>query len=515
MPHLHATAAIALSHSRQPGDIYSTIARDLLLAAWGENPLDGTCVAALVSKMDVLPPLPAALLPVIKSLLPHWKPEITPEAQAAMAEGPDAQLAFLRQRLAEAPRNIFWWQTFYEYSRIRGDWNILTELLAKATPPNELAPLFSYALANGMLASGKMLPAAGTYRQCLESFPLPIIEERLATAWLRSGKLDRGAELLRHCADTRPWNVSLWLRLHELSVGGATQVAALPGRTMVLGYSWNKADDLAGTLDSLARSELGDVHVRILDNGSTDGTADVIRRFVDLFGSDRAAMISLPVNVGAPAARNWLMSLPEVQESEFAAYIDDDISLPGDWLLRLGAAAQRYPDAGVWGCKVVNFDGPARVQCGEHNLAPVMETRQQVLTSPIMLQDGDFGQADYIRPCASVTGCVHLFRTQRLLENGPFDLRFSPTQLDDLERDLRMVLGGKHAVYTGFLAIPHKRTSGSVSEVGKAESANARANLNKLLAKYTPEEFEAMARRMDSVLLADLRNKMALLTAAG
>ncbi len=509
--HLHAIAGTALNHSRRPGDVFSQIAGDALMAAWGENPLDGQCAAVLAGVMAKLPPMSQHLLPVLKSVMEHWQPDVTPEAQTAMGGGKNEQLTFLEERLRQAPRNAFWWHHLYEFSRIHGDWGVLTRALSHAVPPRGLETLFSFALANGLLASGDLLPAAGTYRAGMQSCPIPLAEERLATAWLRSGKVDKGTDLLRQCAHTRPWNVGLWLRLHELETKGASARKELSGRTMVLGYSFNKADDLAETLDSLVRSDLGDVHVRILDNGSSDGTAEVVRRFVDRFGSERAAVVSMPVNVGAPAARNWLMSLPEVKESEYTAYIDDDILLPADWLQRLGAAVERYPDAGVWGCKVVDYTGPARVQCGEHNLTPLPGERQEVLMSTIMLQDGDFGQADYIRPCTSVTGCVHLFRTDKLLENGPFDLRFSPTQYDDLERDLRMVLGGGYAVYQGFLAIPHKRKSGRMSEAGRPESGNATANMHKLLAKYTPEEFETMAANMDRVLLNDVLGRISSL----
>lgn len=478
------------------------------MAAWGENPFDGQCAALLASHGARLPMLPPSLLPIIKSTMAHWQADVTPEAQHAMAGDKSEQLTFIMERLRHAPRSLFWWHHFYEFSRIHGDWKPLARTLAQAVPPEGLGPIFQWALGNALFASGDHVGAAGIYRACCASLLLPLVKERLATALLRTGKKEKGVTLLRECAESRPWNVSLWLRLYETLVDGRDAVATLPGRTMVLGYSYNKADDLAETLDSLTKSDLDDVQVRILDNGSADGTTEVIRRFVDTFGSDHAQMVSMPVNVGAPAARNWLMSLPEVRQSDFTVYIDDDISLPGDWLYRLGAAVNRYPDAGVWGCKVVDFDGPARVQCGEHNLTPSPEERQQTLLSTIMLQEGDFGQADFIRPCASVTGCVHLFRTGRLLENGEFDLRFSPTQYDDLERDLRMVKAGGYSVYQGFLAIPHKRKSGSMSEAGKPESANATANMNKLMAKYTPEEFEAMASTMDGVLLADLLGKM-------
>ncbi|WP_285907204.1 glycosyltransferase family A protein [Pseudodesulfovibrio pelocollis] len=510
--HLHATAATALAHSRAPGDRFSMIGADLLLAAWGENPFDGQCAALLAQSAGRLPALPKPLVPILRSVMAHWQPEVTPETRLAMAGPPRDQLACITGHLRHAPRNLFWWHHLYEFCRIRGDWSLfstaLTTTLTTVVTPEGLGPLFAYAQANALLVSGEALPAAAIYRHLEESLPLPLVRERLATAWLRAGKRDGGTDLLRQCAHSRPWHTGLWLRLFELAVDGANDLRPLPGRVMILGYSWNKATDLAVTLDSLARSDLGDAQVRILDNGSTDDTAEVVRRFIDRVGSDRAGLVRLPVNVGAPAARNWLMHLPEVAASDFTAYIDDDIALPPDWLLRLGGAVGRYPEAGVWGCKVVDFDGPARVQCGEHNLTPDPAGREQALMATLMLQEADFGQADYIRPCASVTGCVHLFRTARLLDNGPFDLRFSPTQYDDLERDLRMVLGGGYAVYQGFLAVRHKRVSGAQSDVGGGQAAGAAANMRKLLGKYAPEEFERMAGLMDRVLLTDLTVKM-------
>lgn len=507
--HLHFIAGKALAHSSAPGDAASHIAADSLLAAWGENPLDGNCAAALAGQMDRLPPIPGELVPVLRVVMQHWQPEVTDEARSALAGIPEEQLVFLRGRVAQQPRSLFWWHHLYEYARINADWSAVLTALDEARPPDGLDTLFSVVRANALLALGEPQPAAGLYRASLPSLPLPILEERLVTAWLRSGKTEQARDLLIRCAAARPWNMGLVHRLHELAVDGTSQIALPEGRTMIFGYSWNKADDLAETLDSLLASELGDAQVRILDNGSTDGTADVVRRFADRFGGQRAGLVSLPVNVGAPAARNWLMHLSEVDRCEHVAYIDDDISLPADWLGRLGAAARRYPEAGVWGCKVVNHDGPARVQCSEHNLTPDPGERETTLMSTIMLQDGDFGQADYIRPCASVTGCVHLFRTGRLLANGGFDLRFSPTQYDDLERDLRMVLRGGYAVYTGHLAIPHKRKTGAVSGQGGAQEAGATANMRKLLAKYESAEFEAMARSLDRVLLADYQAKVA------
>ncbi len=504
--HLHAIAAEALARSVRPDDVFAEIANHAFLTAWGENPFDGNCTAAYAGSMDKLPPMDASLLPAIKTIMNGWKPEITPEAQQAMAGRPEKQLAFLQARLDVAPDNFFWLHHLYEYCRINGQWESLVPYL-KDTPP--LGALYEYVRANCLLAAGDNAAASDAYARC--RLALPTVAARRATALIRRGMAEQGEAALRRCVARQPWNVNLWMRLYDIVTGGVQKCLPLKGKTMVLGYSWNKGNDLAQTLDSLARSDIEHVHVRILNNGSGDATSEVIRQFIDTFGSDKVAGITMPVNIGAPAARNWLKSLPEVQNSEYTVYIDDDISLPKDWLHRLGAAVAEYPHAGVWGCKVVDYDGPSRVQCGEHNLAPTPEERQQMLMSTIMLQDGDFGQADYIRPCASVTGCVHLFRTKHLLETGDFDLRFSPTQYDDLERDLRMVLAGQYAVYTGHAAIPHKRTSGAMSDVGQPESAGATANMHKLMAKYTPQEFETMAACMDTVLLEDWQRKQAVI----
>ncbi|SOB59912.1 Glycosyl transferase family 2 [Pseudodesulfovibrio profundus] len=514
-PHLHGAVEVVLNHSRRPDDLYARMAADMLLAAWGENPLDGNCVAALAGRMDKLPAVSKRLLPAIKSVLAHWQPEVTPEAQVAMQGSGSQQLTFLRDQLRHQLRNLFWWHHLYEYARIHGDWPAFREQMSEAQAPEGLARVFSCALGHALFAKGDRKAASVLYGDLLAKLPLPIIDERLAMAWLGRGKIDEGLLLLQQCAASRPWNVSLQLRQYELAVDGANALAAPAGQTMVLAYSWNKADDLAATLDSLVRSDLESVQVRVLDNGSTDRTPEVIRQFIDKFGSDKASVVTMPVNVGAPAARNWLMHLPEVRESEHVAFIDDDIELPGDWLKRLGAVASRYPEAGVWGCKVVDYHGPSRMQCGEHNLYPVPGMRRETLMSTLMLQDSDFGQMDYMRPCASVTGCVHLFRTSRLLQNGDFDLRFSPTQYDDLDRDLRMVLSGGYAAYTGFLAIPHKRRSGSLSETGKPEAGGATANMHKLLAKYSDGEFEAMAKVMDAVLLDDVQKKIKALGESG
>ena len=87
-------------------------------------------------------------------------------------------------------------------------------------------------------------------------------------------------------------------------------------------------------------------------------------------------MLHLPVNIGAPAARNWLLRQPEAEASAFAVFLDDDVVLPPRWLRRLLGAAQGNPEAGAAGCRIVSATPPPCLQSADYQLfAPANEAR--------------------------------------------------------------------------------------------------------------------------------------------
>ena len=143
------------------------------------------------------------------------------------------------------------------------------------------------------------------------------------------------------------------MRIFDLLQDTGKRRGKVSGRVAIVLYSFNKAAELDATLESLFASDIASHPVWVLDNGSSDGTAAVIDSWVERAGG-RLRRIDLHVNIGAPAARNWLMSVPDVRECEWIAYLDDDVELPADWLSLFGAAVDTYPQAGVWGCKVVD-----------------------------------------------------------------------------------------------------------------------------------------------------------------
>lgn len=109
--------------------------------------------------------------------------------------------------------------------------------------------------------------------------------------------------------------------------------------------TWNRAELLRRTLDSLTRTEpnsRGDWELVLIDNNSTDRTTEVCRAF------ER----QLPIHYtkesvqGHAASRNRALS---VANGQFILWTDDDVEVSAGWLGAYRNAFERFPDASFFG----------------------------------------------------------------------------------------------------------------------------------------------------------------------
>lgn len=396
------------------------------------------------------------------------------------------------------------WRQALDAAVRTGDWaGFLTRY--DASWPADGAPLASRVLGLAAVASGDPDRLAA-WRKGLAFATTPGLHWLAVQADMRLGGREAGMAALRDHLDHWPWNAGALLVLHDLARGLDTARTPLPGELAIFLYTFNKADDLGRTLEGVLASEPGRYRIFVLDNGSTDATPEVLAAFRDRLGPERFFTVRAPVNVGAPAGRNWLKHLPEAQGADFVAYLDDDLSLPPDWALRLGAAVAACPGAGVYGCRITDAGNPAVLQAAELHLAPGAPG-QPFAATDLHLQGPDLGQFTACRPCLSVTGCCHLFSRESLDAGGDFDIRFAPSQFDDFDRDLRAALAGRFAVCQGHLAVGHARKSGADTRKSRVAGANAHGNMLKLQGKYDAGEIKRLRREQRIRLLTDIRKK--------
>lgn len=513
-----ADAALGLAGKGGPAAaLYAELGCDLLLAAWEHDCLDGNTAGQLLALHKIRPVLRPEVLAVVSAVHGSGKPEnLSYLNRLLQKRETDKTFRFLEQQREKEPGTLFWSSQalmvgFYEaeYDRLAA-W-----LKADAAIP---APLKDRITGDVAFAREDYATAASHYDRAARTLPLVTHSVRLAEAVYRAGDKPRAIALWKKAAAQRPWCINTLLRLHDVATGLDTDVRLPEGRGAALLYTWNKAEYLDRALECIAASDMDGNRVIVLDNGSTDATPDVLKAWRERMGRDRMEIVSLPLNVGAPAARNWLMQIKALADCRWVAYLDDDAMLPPDWLGRFGAVMHAYPDALAWGCKVVDHGNPMVLQAVDLHLdeggevLPAPERMEpytrRFSVSDIHHQELDFGWFDYVRPCASVTGCTHMYLRETLVEHGGFDLRFSPSQYDDLEHDLRGVLHGRMPVYTGHLRVTHMKRTGKAARTDSGEFGNAYANMYKLQMKYTAAEFETMRCNDEAAGQTDLLVKL-------
>ncbi|WP_285907385.1 glycosyltransferase family A protein [Pseudodesulfovibrio pelocollis] len=282
-----------------------------------------------------------------------------------------------------------------------------------------------------------------------------------AAMFVAAGDTGTAIRLYENSLRQDPRQTPVRLRLAQLQSPFAADASLLARRRVnICLYSWNKADMLSQTLEGLSRSNIGPARIDVLLNGCTDHSREVVERARALFPHNEFTIHDLHVNIGAPAARNWLTNLPEVRASDYIAFLDDDVTVQEDWLASFLTVAETDPKIGAVGCKVLHPGQPAMYQylfryvaIADHGLLKMS------LHAPE--HQYDTGIYDVVRETRNVMGCLHLLRTSALAEiPAGFDIRFSPSQVDDIDHDIALCLNGYRIMYCGPVACIHHQSSG-------------------------------------------------------
>lgn len=560
--HLMRLSSLLLARVRSPQEhaFELRLAGELLFAAWEANPLNSTAALQILRLEGGLYKLTPECRNVVSFTAGHWQPPTdTARLDNLAREGEtDALAALMDEGLSREPRNLYWLHQAWNLAQAEGRLDWFAAHLSRQEHRQQ--PLLRF-VAGCLLLAQSGGDDAESHAQHGAAQALPIFRdlaaehrprpngEGLPPALHWSAPAEMYAHCLALCGDlsaarciwaeilsSRPWHSNLALRLHDATLKDTPDLNPLLNNTALLLYSFNKADDLAATLRAVAPSASLFRKILVLDNGSSDATAALLRNWQAELGADLFEPVFLPVNVGAPAARNWLAGRPEVAACEYALYLDDDAlvatgAMPDvrAWLKHLALAVGRYPQAAVWGLKIRDHQLPWQAQSVDLHVEPNIPgsagaaapaaqfSLTSALTYPFAVsglhtQAPDFGQFSYTRPCVSVTGCCHLMRSRDLQGQGPdqggFNLVFSPSQYDDLERDLRLAVAGRHVCYHGHFSVRHLKRTGKGAHMSRAQYGNGLANSYKLAGRFTPEELSGLFAFQDALLQDDLQRKL-------
>jgi GT2 family glycosyltransferase len=196
-------------------------------------------------------------------------------------------------------------------------------------------------------------------------------------------------------------------------------------RVAVIVPTWNGRELVDAALASLAGQRFRDFTVIVVDNGSTDGTAEHVRA-----AHPAVELVALPENHGFAGAVNAGIGRAE---GEYVALLNNDMELDPGWLEALVAALDADPGAGSAASKLRMLREPGLLDGAGDIVTWYGATWRRGHGEP------DRGQYDAPGVVASPCAGAALYRRRALEEVGGFDERFF-AYLEDADWGLRAQL---------------------------------------------------------------------------
>ena len=234
--------------------------------------------------------------------------------------------------------------------------------------------------------------------------------------------------------------------------------------------NWNGKDLLRACLDSIKRQVHTDYSIIVVDNGSEDGSPELLRKYYP-----EVNLLSWPENRGFSVAVNAGI---ELSTAALIFLLNNDTELHENCLQELAAAAERYKDAGFFAAKMLNYHdhsildgaGDAFLRGGVGYRLGTMERDGALYSTP--------------RYCFGACAGAAMYRKEMLQETGCFDEDFF-AYLEDVDLNFRANSRGKKCYYVPQAEVYHVGSATTGSKINDfTVRLSTRNNCNILLKNY-------------------------------
>ncbi len=213
----------------------------------------------------------------------------------------------------------------------------------------------------------------------------------------------------------------------------------------------NGRELLRETLDSVQRMTYPNFKVVVIDNGSNDGSREMIRS-----GYTWTTLIENGTNLGFGEGNNVGMKYALEQSAQWIFLLNNDIMVDPNLLTALMYDAMAEPNVGVLGPKIYYHAEP--------NTLWYAGGRINYFTGVIShrgLRQIDRGQFDAAGDTEYVTGCAFLVRREVLETVGLFDPVYHPAYSEDADLSVRAQRAGYWLRYVPRAKLWHKVSASS------------------------------------------------------
>ncbi len=213
-------------------------------------------------------------------------------------------------------------------------------------------------------------------------------------------------------------------------------------RFSILLAAWNEREFARECLESIKKQAFTDYEVLLVDDGSKDGTAEMIREdypFVRLFALERHRGFAKTNNLAASHAKGeWLF------------VVNTDTEFHPDLLAELDEATKRYPEYDLFSCQMVRYDDRRFVDCKGMRFHGSLRATMIGIGEPV-----DPGEQPF--EVFGATGGAMLLRREVFESIGLFDEAFYFNN-EDVDFSLRAYGQGYRTLYLPSAVVYHRRS---------------------------------------------------------
>jgi GT2 family glycosyltransferase len=212
-------------------------------------------------------------------------------------------------------------------------------------------------------------------------------------------------------------------------------------RVAVVIVNWNGDRFIEQCLQSLLAQTVTPFEIILLDNASTDGSLDIVRKYPNV------KLMALDTNTGFARGNNLAITYAD-PSVEWIALLNPDAFADPNWLKNLLIAANNHPQVSAFGCKQINAGNP-QILDGEgdaYHLSGLVW--RSGYGSSVSTQDK--AESPIFSPCAAAA----LYRRSALLEVRGFDEDYF-CYVEDVDLGFRLRLAGHQCLYVPSSIVHH------------------------------------------------------------
>lgn len=254
---------------------------------------------------------------------------------------------------------------------------------------------------------------------------------------------------------------------------GGGRMSGADGAVYVIVVNWNNAGDTIRCLESLSGVNVTEMRVLVVDNGSTDGSADTIRKRFPQYG-----LLELETNRMYGGGCNAGFELARKEGAEYVIFLNNDTVVDPGFLEPLISSFRDHDAVAITVPRIYYMDFPDRLWYagGEVDLR-----MGRVAHRGIRKKDGE----RFDRACETeyATGCCLAMRVSDFSRFQGFDERFA-LYGEDVDLSLRVREAGKRVLYVPASRVWHSVSASGAGELDVRKLWRKNLSLLRVLAKH-------------------------------